>query len=94
MDILNQRFSCHYEVLVMPKHYGTLNSEYLSTDKLSGRLAQCKEIKKVYYLHFSGLGKPWQWHTEDIKEYLDGYEMQIKPLIARWLSLFSKLRHS
>ena len=93
MDIINQRFSCRSEVLVLPKHYGTLNSEYLSTEKLSKRLAECKTIKKVYYLHFSGLSKPWQWHTEDIKEYLENYEMQIKPLIAKWLGLFSKFHH-
>ena len=93
MDILNQRFSCRYEVLVLPKHYGTLNSEYLSNEKLSRILAKCKEIKKVYYLHFSGLGKPWQ-HAEDIKDYLDSYEMQIQPFMARWLSLFSILCHA
>ena len=67
MDILNQRFSCQYEVFVLPKHYGTLNSEYLSTEKLSGRLAKCKEVKKVYYMHFSGLGKPWQLQNKDLK---------------------------
>ena len=70
MDILNQRFSCNHEILILPKNYGTLNSEYLKSEKLSSKLSKCKEIKKVYYLHFSGKGKPWQ--HENVEEYLLG----------------------
>jgi len=59
MDILNQEFSCKHEILVLPKMYGTLDSEFISTNPLSKRLIECKDFSQVQYLHFSGLKKPW-----------------------------------
>ncbi len=34
MDILNREFSCTDSILVLPKHYGTLDSEYYERDDL------------------------------------------------------------
>jgi hypothetical protein len=32
MDILNQEFSCQREVFVLPKMYGTLDTEYFNSN--------------------------------------------------------------
>ena len=42
MDIINQRLACNAELVVLPKHYGTLNSEYVKSDKLSQKMKACK----------------------------------------------------
>ena len=56
MDIINRKFACHGKIVVLPKFYGTLNSEFLQSERLSQKFDQCKDVKKVYYMHFSGLG--------------------------------------
>lgn len=88
MDILNLHFACRERILVLPKHYATLNSEYLVDSELSGKVAKCKEIKKVAYMHFSGLGKPWQ-HAENVQIYVQRYQMQIRHLIWLWIKIYA-----
>ena len=66
MDIINMEFTCKGEILVLPKMYGTLNSEYSAGDSLSKRVAQCKNFSQVRYMHFSADGKPWSKRREAI----------------------------
>lgn len=88
MDILNLHFACRNQIMVLPKHYATLNSEYLVDSELSRKVAKCKEIKKVAYMHFSGLGKPWQ-HAENVQIYVQRYQMQIRRLIWLWIKIYA-----
>ena len=84
MDIINNRLVCNGELLVLPKHYGTLNSEYISSEKLSQKFKVCKDFDQVQYLHFSGLGKPW---SHQLSSYQNRYENEAKPLIQTWFKL-------
>ena len=81
MDIINQRLACHGQLVVLPKHYGTLNSEYLKSAKLSDKMRPCKNFSQVQFLHFSELGKPWSHH---LSNYVGLYEDQVQPLIQTW----------
>ena len=83
MDIINQRLACHGELLVLPKHYGTLNSEYMRTEKLAMKMRKCKKFQQVRFMHFSGSGKPWS-HT--FSTYINKYEDEAKPLIEKWFN--------
>ena len=84
MDIINQRLACNGELIVLPKHYGTLNSEYLNSEKLSHRYEQCKDFEQVQYMHFSGLGKPW---SHSLASYENRYEASARPLVRTWFNL-------
>jgi hypothetical protein len=44
MDIINQRLACRGELVVLPKHYGTLNSEYMKDEKLANKMKEFKEF--------------------------------------------------
>ena len=66
MDIINIEFTCKGEILVLPKMYGTLNSEYSARDMLSQRVSQCKNFSQVRYMHFSADGKPWSTRRDAI----------------------------
>ena len=81
MDIINQRLACRGELVVLPKHYGTLNSEYMKDENLANRMKECKDFKKVKFMHFSGAGKPW---SHKLSAYLDKYEENAKPLVKKW----------
>lgn len=59
MDILNHEFACKHEILVLPKIYGTLDSEFYPPDPLSSKLSKCKNFSRAQYIHFSARGKPW-----------------------------------
>jgi hypothetical protein len=83
MDIINRRFSCQGDILVLPKFYGTLNSEFIKSDELNHRLGACLNFDQVQYMHFSGLGKPWS-HAGQISSYISQYEDKAKPMIAKW----------
>ena len=84
MDIINQRLACNGEMMVLPKHYGTLNSEYLIKEKASQKFSLCKDFKQVQYMHFSGLGKPW---SHSLANYEQKYEESARPLIRTWFEL-------
>ena len=84
MDIINQRLACNGEMMVLPKHYGTLNSEYLINQKLSQKYSLCKDFNQVQYMHFSGLGKPW---SHSLANYEKKYEESARPLIRTWFEL-------
>ena len=85
MDILNQEFSCQREVLVLPKMYGTLDSEYFNGhSKLSFRFSMCKNFSEVQYLHFSGQGKPWTSAELHMDNFLARYNDETKEVVERW----------
>ena len=84
MDILNQRLACHNELMVLPKHYGTLNSEYLIKEKLSDIMKPCKSFADVRFMHFSGLGKPWSHH---LNSYKTKYEISAQDFIQNWFKI-------
>ena len=90
MDIINQRLACHGELLVLPKHYGTLNSEYLNLpeQKLAKVMEPCKNFEDVKFMHFSGLGKPWS-HT--LSSYAQKYEKDARPFVEKWFKYGSEL---
>ena len=86
MDIINQEFSCQREILVLPKMYGTLDSEYQTRNsRLSSRMSMCKNFSEVQYFHFSGLGKPWT-SAEQMSNYLSNFESGAADLIKRWFN--------
>ena len=87
MDILNQRLACKGEMLVIPKHYGTLNSEYIKNENLAKKMKTCKDFQQVKYMHFSGAGKPWSYFGVKLNAYLDKYEEDAKPLVKKWFEL-------
>ena len=55
---------CRDEILVLPKSYGTLDSEYdlgvtSGNSPFSTALSECRDVDSVHYLHFTANGKPW-----------------------------------
>lgn len=84
MDVINQEFSCKHEVLVLPKMYGTLDSEFVSSKPLSKRMEECKDFSKVQYMHFSGLQKPWMWGRGGNPE-LDEAAFEVKTVVKDWI---------
>ena len=92
MDIINRKFSCHGKILVLPKVYGTLNTEFMRTENLSRRFQQCKNISQVYFMHFSGLGKPWTRKSSKGRDYyVQKYAEEAKPYIVSWFKLFDQM---
>ena len=86
MDIINQEFSCNRETLVLPKMYGTLDSEYQKHNSpLSSRMSMCKNFSEVQYFHFTGLGKPWT-SADKMSNYLSRFESEAADLIKRWFN--------
>ena len=83
MDIINIEFTCKGEILVLPKMYGTLNSEYSTRDPLSQRLSRCKNFSRVRYMHFSGDGKPWS-KRRSIASYRNLYTKEVADLYVEW----------
>jgi hypothetical protein len=84
MDVINQEFSCKHEVLVLPKMYGTLDSEFVSFTALSQRMKKCKAFNKVQYMHFSGLKKPWMWGRSGSPA-LEGAISEVKSVVHDWI---------
>lgn len=83
MDIINDVLTKNDQMLVLPKFYGTLNSEY----GLGGRnpyYAKCKNFDMVQYLHWTAIGKPWTYKES---KYVNGHEEVIKPLIRTWYQM-------
>ena len=92
MDILNMELACKNKVLVLPKMYGTLDSEFLMGSNLRGKMAKCREFDHVRYLHFSGYGKPWQYGDTPrrILGYIQLFDVKVQGLIFKWFQLTSK----
>ena len=87
MDIVNLEFTCNGEILVLPKMYGTLNSEFRAGEPLSRRVSQCKNFSKVRYMHFSADGKPWS-RRRDVMSYRNMYpDNEVKDLHIEWHNL-------
>lgn len=75
-------FSCRKEILILPKQYGTLDSEYALSD-LSSRLAECKNFSEVQYIHFTIQGKPWSYaHSQE--GFLSAFDPEAASVIRRW----------
>ena len=87
MDILNQEFSCRQEVLVLPKMYGTLDSEYFNgNSKINFRFSMCKNFAEVQYLHFSGQGKPWSSAANHMDNFIARYNGDAAEAVKRWFT--------
>jgi hypothetical protein len=54
MDILNTEFACNHEILILPKNYGNLNSEFFIAER-----SNCTNFSLCQYVHFTAKGKPW-----------------------------------
>ena len=93
MDIINQRLACKGEMVVLPKHYGTLNSEYMKNENLAKKMKTCKNFQQVKYMHFSGAGKPWSHLGKRLPTYLDKYENDAKPLVKKWFEIANETCH-
>ncbi len=59
MFSVNNIFSCHDEVLVLPKQYCTLDAEFMNTTLGLDIGTPPDRFDEVQFLHFSAEGKPW-----------------------------------
>ncbi|XP_059091685.1 uncharacterized protein LOC131887172 [Tigriopus californicus] len=60
MDIIQSEFNCKTnDIMVLPKMYGTLDSDFYKTFKIFQNYRKCLDFSQVQYLHFSHQGKPW-----------------------------------
>ena len=86
MDIINRRLACHGELVVLPKHYGTLNSEYVIEEKLCDIMKPCKSFADVRFMHFSALPleKPWSHSLDSIKT---KYEISAQEFVQSWFEI-------
>jgi len=51
-------------MLVLPKFYGALDSEFNCAEGLPRKLPGCLDFGKTQYLHFTAKGKPWTRSAE------------------------------
>ena len=87
MDIVNAEFTCGEEVLVLPKMYGTLDSEFRAGDPLGRRLRRCRDLSRVRYMHFSADGKPWS-KRRNASSYREVYpDREVADLHIEWHKL-------
>ena len=85
MDILNIEFSCKDELLILPKHYCTLDSEYNFNSNLHEKVSQCRNFDNVQFMHFNAKGKPWTHDFESAKShYTETYEPVVKEKYNIW----------
>ena len=85
MDIINDHLSMNDQILVLPKFYGTLDSDFESAETvLKSKIKMCKNFDRVQYLHWSAIGKPW-YHSES--SYVQKHEEVIRPLVQTWYRL-------
>lgn len=87
MDILIQEFCCRDDIFILPKHYGTLDSELKLTEPLNVDLKQCRDWKDTQYLHFSHKGKPWtRSQAMNTKYYSKEFSEDVLVTIQEWFS--------
>eukprot|EP00095_Tigriopus_kingsejongensis_P001240 maker-scaffold160_size295910-snap-gene-1.41 protein:Tk01240 transcript:maker-scaffold160_size295910-snap-gene-1.41-mRNA-1 annotation:"hypothetical protein DFA_05069" len=84
MDILNKEFSCNDNIFILPKHYGTLDSEYNPDQKLYQKNKLCQSFGHVQYLHFSANGKPWTRGSNGNHYYLASYRFEVHAVLMKW----------
>ena len=90
MDIINERLSKNDQILVLPKFYGTLNSDFeMAETALKSRIKACKNFDMVQYLHWSAIfknqrSKPWSYSESD---FVERHEAVIRPLVRTWYKL-------
>ncbi len=90
MDIINRELACTGEILVLPKHYGTLSTEYLRTYPLYRQMEACRNFDHVQYFHFSSRKKPWQ--EEPYSPSFKFYDPpRLRDFMAAWFDTFQKL---
>ncbi|TRY70741.1 hypothetical protein TCAL_12816 [Tigriopus californicus] len=91
MDIVNKEFSCGDEVLILPKHYGTIDSEYNEMEPLSSITEVCRNQANIQFLHFTSRGKPWtRTGGENRVMYKQEILKEIRPIFHEWAL---KVRH-
>ena len=86
MDIINMEFSCHDNVLVLPKTYCTLDSEFSIGTKLHTNL-DCRDFASVNYMHFSAHGKPFshgRYRVDDIYSKSNFDSPAVLDLFRKW----------
>ena len=89
MDIVNLELACKSDqVLVLPKHYGTLDSEYSGRERLKDKAKECRDFSHVQFLHFTAGGKPWtRGSIMGKKNYNVNYEGEVRDAFAGWFAL-------
>ena len=88
MDILNIEFSCKDELLILPKHYCTLDSEYNFSDRLYKASSECRTFSNVQFMHFNKGGKPWTRGVEQTRDhYLKTYEPVVVSHFKKWFEM-------
>lgn len=90
MDIINEEFSCRNEILVLPKMYATLDSEFVQFERIATALAECRDFSMVHYFHFTAEGKPWMWGS-DADKMLEGYSPEAANVMKKWLEMFKNV---
>ena len=88
MDIINLELSCQDEVLVLPKHYGTIDSEYNEREGLHDKVKECQNFDDVHFLHFTSGGKPWTRNKVSAKRhYTMNFERKVAKKFEEWFQL-------
>lgn len=60
MDIIQSEFNCKTnDIMILPKMYGTLDSEFFIENNTFQNYPECLDFSQVHYLHFTLGGKPW-----------------------------------
>ena len=84
MDIINHELSKNGKILVLPKFYGALNSEFELDKSGKAKSKPCKNFDLAQYIHWTAIGKPWSFTTS---KYVKKHEEVIQPLIKTWFRL-------
>jgi len=79
--------------LILPKVYGTLDSEFNAAEQLGVKLAGCRNFTLTQYMHFSAKGKPW---TRGANRTRNAYSEKYYPSLAvrKSLTHWFKLMHN
>ncbi|TRY74954.1 hypothetical protein TCAL_08660 [Tigriopus californicus] len=84
MDIVNKEFSCRDNIFILPKHYGTLDSEFCKDAQLFKRTGNCRYFPDTQYMHFSALGKPWTRGDAEARYYISTFSYQVAVQLIEW----------
>lgn len=84
MDIMNKEFSCRDDVFILPKHYGTLDSEFSRDQKLFWKTKNCRHFPDTQYMHFSAFGKPWTRGEVEARYYISTFPYEPALQLIKW----------
>eukprot|EP00095_Tigriopus_kingsejongensis_P011607 snap_masked-scaffold859_size87536-processed-gene-0.0 protein:Tk11607 transcript:snap_masked-scaffold859_size87536-processed-gene-0.0-mRNA-1 annotation:"hypothetical protein DFA_03248" len=92
MDIIQKEFNClHNEVFVLPKMYGTLDSDFYPNYTILNNYRKCLDFSKVQYMHFTHQGKPWT-HRSDWSK--NQYQLGTHPNASRMFTTWFREAHA